>query len=255
MRWRRGWASSCFSDTHGGYTATEAGEDLLRVAQATDDQFSQLAGRIKGRGEGVSGDLVVTSLSSLGPKIVPVLAEFQRAHEGLVVHFVTGERLFRLEYAEAHVAIRAGPPPDQPDNVVRPFVHVETGGYASRAYVEEHGMPQGPEDYGKHRFIGSDRDDSRAPFLIWLRENVPASAVTFRTSDTLAAEAAMLAGAGISFCHRATGAAHPDLVEVLPPRKEWRVPLWLVTHVDLHRTTKVQTLLKFFREKVTEGYL
>ena len=33
-----------------GYTATEAGEDLLRVAQATDDQFSQLAGRIRGRG-------------------------------------------------------------------------------------------------------------------------------------------------------------------------------------------------------------
>ena len=32
-----------------GYTATEAGEDLLRVARATDDQFAQLAGRIRGR--------------------------------------------------------------------------------------------------------------------------------------------------------------------------------------------------------------
>ena len=30
-----------------GYTPTEAGQDLLRVAQATDDQFAQLAGRIK----------------------------------------------------------------------------------------------------------------------------------------------------------------------------------------------------------------
>src|SRR5210317_409282 len=33
-----------------GYTSTEAGQDLLQVAQATDDQFNQLAGRIKGRG-------------------------------------------------------------------------------------------------------------------------------------------------------------------------------------------------------------
>ena len=32
-----------------GYTPTEAGDDLLLVAQATDDQFSQLEGRIKGR--------------------------------------------------------------------------------------------------------------------------------------------------------------------------------------------------------------
>ncbi len=45
-----------------GYTATEAGEDLLRVAQATDDQFSQLASRIKGQGNDVDGELVVTSL-------------------------------------------------------------------------------------------------------------------------------------------------------------------------------------------------
>ena len=45
-----------------GYTATEAGADLLLVAQATDDQFTQLAGRIRGQGEGISGELLVTSL-------------------------------------------------------------------------------------------------------------------------------------------------------------------------------------------------
>ena len=41
-----------------GYTPTEAGEDLLRVAQATEDQFNQLVGRMKGRGDDVSGELV-----------------------------------------------------------------------------------------------------------------------------------------------------------------------------------------------------
>jgi len=39
-----------------GYTPTEAGLDLLRVAQATDDQFSQLVGRLKGVGDDVSGE-------------------------------------------------------------------------------------------------------------------------------------------------------------------------------------------------------
>jgi hypothetical protein len=33
------------------------------------------------------------------------------------------------------------------------------------------------------------------------------------------------------------------LVQVLPPRPEWEVPLWLVTHVDLHRTAKVQAVV------------
>ncbi|NCT13101.1 MAG: LysR family transcriptional regulator, partial [Rhodobacterales bacterium] len=67
-----------------GYTATEAGADLLLVAQATEDQFSQLVGRIKGRGEGVSGELVVTSLAVVSPLLTPVLSAFQRANPGLV---------------------------------------------------------------------------------------------------------------------------------------------------------------------------
>ena len=50
-----------------GYTSTEAGQDLLQVAQATDDQFTQLVGRLKGRGDSVTGDLVVTSISSFSP--------------------------------------------------------------------------------------------------------------------------------------------------------------------------------------------
>ena len=48
-----------------GYTATEAGQDLMQVATATDDKFTQLAGRIRGQSDGVSGDLVVTSLVML----------------------------------------------------------------------------------------------------------------------------------------------------------------------------------------------
>ena len=103
-----------------GYTSTEAGLDLLRVAAATDDQLSQLVGRIKGRDAQVAGDLVVTSLDSLAPVMGRLLAEFQKAHPDVLVRYLTGERLFRLEYGEAHVAIRAGvTAPDQPDNVVQ----------------------------------------------------------------------------------------------------------------------------------------
>ena len=30
----------------------------------------------------------------------------------------------------------------------------------------------------------------------------------------------------------------------LPPHQEWSVPIWLVIHVDLHRTEKVQVMLR-----------
>jgi DNA-binding transcriptional LysR family regulator len=35
----------------------------------------------------------------------------------------------------------------------------------------------------------------------------------------------------------------------MPPRPEWAAPLWLVTHMDLHRTTKVQAFLTHLKER------
>lgn len=48
-----------------GYTATEAGMDLFRVAQTTEDQFAQMVGRLKGHGGKVEGELVVTAFPGL----------------------------------------------------------------------------------------------------------------------------------------------------------------------------------------------
>lgn len=231
-----------------GYTATEAGEDLLQVAKATDDQFSQLASRIKGLGQGVNGELVVTSLSAVSEMLAPLLTEFQEQHPEVTIRFLTGERLFRLEYGEAHVAIRAGNAPDQPDNVVQELLHSPMQLVASEAYLERHGTPTTPEEFKTHRYVGYDDADHRAPFARWLAEMVDDPHYSYRATDDRGALDAILAGAGIGFVIGAVKNQHPTLKAVMPPREEWSVKLWLVTHVDLHRTTKVQTFLSFVKD-------
>ena len=151
-----------------GYTATEAGQDLLQVAQATDDQFTQLAGRIKGQGEGVTGDLVVTSIGMASPILTPILVDFQLENPEVRVRYRTGDRLFRLEYGEAHVAIRAGTMPEEPDNVVQPFIQQQMAMVASDVYVARHGLPKDEADLQNHFFVTHDSDPSRTPFSQWL---------------------------------------------------------------------------------------
>lgn len=233
-----------------GYTATEAGQELLQVAQATDDQFTQLAGRIKGQGEGVTGDLVVTSLGIASRQLTPVLVAFQKAHPQVCIRYRTGERLFRLEYGEAHVAIRAGVMPEEPDNVVQPFLRQQMSLVASDAYVARNGMPTGEADLKDHKFVGNDNDNSRSPFSRWLRDLVPSEAYVFRATDDRVMRDAIMFGAGIGFVAREEAVAAPELTEVITSKREWEIPLWLVTHVDLHRTTKVQTFLKFLKDGV-----
>jgi DNA-binding transcriptional LysR family regulator len=232
-----------------GYTATEAGSDLLQVAQATEDQFTQLAGRIKGRGEGVGGELVVTSLAQLSPLLTPALADFQRENPGLMIRYLTGERLFRLEYGEAHVAIRAGAVPEQPDNVVQPFFRGGVRLAASAAYVARHGLPQTEAELAGHSYVGRDTMLTRAPFARWLQGRVPEARFAFRTDDNLALLDAVISGAGIGFMLDWEFKNRPGLIEVWPMQEDWVSPMWLVTHVDLHRTTKVQAFLSFLKER------
>lgn len=232
-----------------GYTATEAGLDLLQVAQATDDQFTQLVGRIRGRGDEVSGELVVTSLTSVSPRLTPVLARFQALYPDLIVRYITGDTVLRLEYGEAHVALRAGRAPDNPDNVVQPFVPQEIALYASEDYIARRGRPSSIDDLANHDFVTLDAMESRAPFARWLREKVPTDRFVFRGTDNRVLRDAVVSGVGIGFISTWDAERYSGIVRLFEPLEEWSAPLWLVTHVDLHRTTKVQTFLKFLKEE------
>lgn len=236
-----------------GYTPTEAGRELLDVAQGASEQFEQLASRIKGQSDTITGELTITAISGIPGLLTPAIAAFQAAHPGLTIRFLTDMRLFRLSSGEAHVAIRAGNRPEDPDYVVQKFIRVRTGLYAARSYVERHGMPQGEADLARHQFVGSDDPDARAPFAVWLRNTVPPEAVTFRVTEAATAAAAVYAGAGIGFLSACEAQADPNLVEILPPRPEWSSPLWLVTHVDLHRTLKIQSFLSHIKA-AAEGW-
>ncbi len=231
-----------------GYTPTEAGQDLLSVAQMTDEQFAQLASRIKGFGETVAGELTVTAITGMADLIAPVFARFQQDHPDVIIRFLTDLRVFRLDYGEAHVAIRAGNMPEEPDNVVQPLARLRTALYAAPAYIDRHGRPKDEADLIHHRFIGTDNPESRAPFARWMHASLPRDVVTFRASEPPAMEAAVTSGVGLGFLTLHAARRHPDLIEVMPTRPEWDAPLWIVTHVDLHRTRKVQAFLAALKE-------
>ena len=235
-----------------GYTATEAGLDLLQVAQATDDQFTQLAGRIKGKGDSVSGDLVVTSLVEASSLLTPILVDFQKAYPDVRIRYRTGEKVLRLEYGEAHVAIRAGKMPQEPDNVVQPLAQQTMVMAASKDYIARHGKPTDEAELNKHFFVVQDSDASRAPFAVWLRQIVDPSRFTYRATAAAHMREAIILGAGIGFVRLQDLDANPELEEVYPRDEEWAAPMWIVTHVDLHRTTKVQTFVRFLKDRMKE---
>ncbi|MDA1286807.1 MAG: LysR family transcriptional regulator [Proteobacteria bacterium] len=234
-----------------GYTPTEAGQDLLKVGAATEDQFAQLSGRLRGKGAEVSGELIVTMLSGLSPWLTPVLGVFQAQHPDLRLTVMLDERLLRLEYGEAHLAIRAGPKPTEPDNIVRLMGTFPVSLFAHRDYVARYGTLKSLEGLAAHRFVSGLKTAQRSPLDRWLGQNVPEDSIAFRASEPRSQSDAVIAGVGIGFLMSHIAAVHPDLVMMTDPLPEWQTPIWLVTHMAIHRTAKMQAISGFLSDNAS----
>lgn len=232
-----------------GYTPTDVGRDMLETAGRVEELFASLSGRTRGRRAGLSGDLIVSALSGAAPLVMPSLSAFHVLYPEVDLHFVADSRLARLEYGEAHVAIRAGHKPQEPDYVVIPFYTMAFGLYAHSGYIERHGRPVEFDDLRKHRFVGSTEAGHGGPHAAWLAELVPPASLSIHVKDMRASLQAVLAGMGIGFLANYEVADHGELIEVVPPRADWRTRLWIVTHRDLHRTQKVQEIVRLLKSR------
>ena len=231
-----------------GYLPTEAGRDLLEVAGRADEMFTELRRQTQGGAGQLAGELVVTALSGVAPLVMPAIARFRADHPRTTVAFIDGAELARLEYGEAHVALRAGPKPDDPDYVILPYRDIGFSLYAHRRYARQHGLPADERDLGPHRFVGSVGEATRFPYAAWMATRVARTALALRASHPHVIRRGVMAGLGPGFLPQHEARACPELIEVMPPQDDWRTNLWIVTHVDLHRTAKVPEALRCLRE-------
>ncbi len=230
-----------------GYALTELGQDLLKVAQKTEDLFEDLVGRAKGRDGSIEGEIKITSLLPLTSVLMKPIAAFRSANPNCRVSITTTEDLQRLEYGEAHLALRAGQKPEHPDYVVQLFRQVALNLYAHVDYLDRMGRPDVPADLAQHEFVMPPKTENRVPIWAWITEHIGEPTVAVTANDPIFVRDAVQSGLGVGVLSEFDVAGKDELCALLPENEDWSVPLWLVTHVDLHRTEKVQEMLKHIK--------
>ncbi|MEM0976878.1 MAG: LysR family transcriptional regulator [Pseudomonadota bacterium] len=224
-----------------GYALTDIGRDMLSVAEQADGDFAQLVERARTRTGQMSGELVVTSLTPIAPLVLPAIKAFKAENPNINVNFVTDFDLASLEFGEVHVAIRAGQHDDHLDYVVRPFRKVRFGLYASRGYIDTYGHPD--HNWTDHHFVGVTQQDHWTPFSAWMNANVPTENLYIRIPDIDALLPAVRGGLGLAWLADHHAYHFDDLVPIIAPSDQWAIPFRIVTHMDIHRTPKVQSFL------------
>ena len=232
-----------------GYTLTEIGHAMMDVAASTQDHFSQIAGLAKRQEAELEGEFVITSVDFLLPRLMPLFRLMLERHHKIDLTFVSSAKRLRMEYGEAHVAFRFGSKPEEPDSIVQFFAEEQCGLYASQSYAERYGVPESMDDIRAHRFLRYSGHAENHPWRMWSHRHIPDSNIALRSHSATAIEKALYAGLGIGLHPLGRPAEARNLVPVLPDIGTFTEVIWLVTHVDVHRSPKVQAFLDLLKEK------
>jgi len=231
-----------------GYTPTELGHELVRLAERSDENFRQLLVKARTYDQNLTGQFVVSCPELIDHVVFSAVKSFKVEHPKISVRFRSSNELLKLEHGEADIAIAMGDKPDHPDYVVIPLLNMPLGLYCSdlsnhtpnQTKSEKLCPCEGP-------FIVSERSIYGLPIEQWIDSNIDPDQIILTASSIRGANDAVLSGLGAGFLPTYLGRRVNWLSEVVPSMPDWSVPLWIVTHVDLHRSAKVQSFLNFIK--------
>jgi DNA-binding transcriptional LysR family regulator len=235
-----------FAKLPSGYRLTEAGEEVLELANQMEASSLQLETRVFGRDQSVRGLLRVALAPTLATHLLmPDFADFARLHPEIEMEILSSGELANLTNREADVAIRV-----VYDRKTLP--------------LNLHGL-KGPELFGgiymsRDRLAAWRKNSTDTIRWIVISMNgipdwariceVHTTGVPFRTTDGEAQIVAVQQGLGITTLPCFVGDADPLLVRVPDTELHMYGTLWLLTQGETRKTKRVRLFTEFVSRRL-----
>ncbi|MEQ8403342.1 MAG: LysR family transcriptional regulator [Roseitalea porphyridii] len=227
---------------------TGAGTDLYDHVKAMGAAADAMALAATGQAETVEGTVRVSATGILAVYLLPaVLGRIRALAPRLSIELVSSNAISDLRRREADIAIRHVRP-EQPDLIAR--LVRETGGhvYASRGWVERHGMPAGPADLARADFIGFDQTERLVAYLREWGLPVTTANIRLMSENSVAVWQMVRLGLGVGVMMREIAEMTPDIVPLLPDHPPAPVPIWLVSHRELRTSRRIRIVFDALAE-------
>ena len=225
-----------------GPRVTGAGAELLDHVRAMGEAATLISVVADAQSQEVSGDVTVTATDLLSAITLPaILAPLRETAPGVRIRIVAASDIRNLTQREADIAIRHVRP-DQPDLIARHIGDFRANFYAARSYLDRAGRPRELHEIANHAFVGP---LEQARMIASLQNlGIPFRIENFvMSSDSgMVVWEMMKAGFGLSLLPEVLCDAEPGLEKVFPEFTPLQIPIWLVTHRELHTSRKIRVV-------------
>ena len=213
---------------------TEAGREVLNVAQSIDGDLASLERAVFGRDQALAGTIRLTTTAGMATLLADDLAAFHRQHPELVLDLMLGNALEDLEMMESDLAIRLTT--DPPENLVgRRVANLHSALYASPELAASIARSEPVQVLG----FSADRDGTA-----WIASQLPTMdrvIVTSNNMDVLCELAAR--GLGVAEVPCYIGEYNDRLVRISATHPFRFAQAWLLYHPQLRNLRRVHILV------------
>jgi DNA-binding transcriptional LysR family regulator len=228
-----------------GYALTDAGRELVPLAERVEAGIGAMHDTIAARSRRVAGTVRVTAAEPLANLfLAPAVAAFQRARPDIEIQLLLSDEFLDLAQGEADVALRVTiDRPEDSDLVGRLIGEVPWAVYCGPAYTARAGTPAGIERMEGHAVLGSEAAAGGFPAMQWLEETAPGARIVWRSNSLASLQAAARAGLGLAALPCFLGDEDPALVRCFDVAGTARPGLWILAHPRARRLPHVRDFI------------
>ncbi len=219
---------------------TPSGLELLDHVRAMGDAASRLSLTASGQSQRIEGRVCITATDVMSMYLLPdALKRLREVAPGIEVEVVASNDVRDLRRREADIAIRHGRP-EQPDLIAKLLRETSIHLYASSDYLDQHGRPTSPSDLSEAVFIGFDQSDRLLTRLNEIGLTLTKNNFKLISESGAVAWELVKQGLGIGLMVKEVGDRTSGVECVLPDLDPITVPIWLVTHRELHTSRRIR---------------
>jgi DNA-binding transcriptional LysR family regulator len=234
-----------------GFTPSPFCDTLIAEAREIRESLSRVSLQVAGEQPSAEGRVRITASVYVTTHILPpILAAIRTKHPAIKLDVVATDSTENLLFHEADIALRMYRP-TQLDTVTKHLGDLPLGLYASRSFVEAHGMPSSVDDLRDFGMVGYDRDDRIIRAMREMDIRVTRNWFTTTTDDQVAYWEFVLAGCGIGVGQKVVAERSPDVVQVMPELELPSLPVWLTAHQRLRHQPRVAAVWEMLAEGVS----
>ncbi len=231
---------------------THAGLELLEHVRAMGDAANRISLTASGQSQQIEGHVCISATDIMSVLYMPEIAH--RIHQeqpGISIEILASDSLSDLQRREADIAVRHTRP-TQPDLIAKLLRESTAHLYAAPSFLETHGTPKTCEDLSRLPFIGYDQKGRMLGYLN--SQGLELKQESFKVASQNGLVCAQLAqkGLGIAVLMEEIADATPGLQRLDTDFPPIPIPIWLVTHRELHTSRRIRLVFDILADYLSK---